>query len=77
MKRIAAWMLICMLLIGLLSAAVFAADVDSPEGQLDIVTDPTVPSPQTGVNGSLLMAAAGMIACLCAAVAVFRKASVR
>lgn len=42
MKRIVAWMLICMLLIGLLSVAVCAADVDSPEGQVEIVTDPTV-----------------------------------
>lgn len=45
MKRIVAWMLICILLIGLLSVVVCAADVDSPEGQVEIVTDPTVPSP--------------------------------
>ena len=49
----------------------------SPEGQVEIVTDPTVPSPQTGVSGSLLMAAVGMIGCLGAAVAAFRKSSVR
>ena len=74
MKRIVAWMLICILLIGLLSVVVCAADVDS---QVEIVTDPTVPSPQTGVSGSLLMAAVGMIGCLGAAVAAFRKSSVR
>ena len=34
MKRIVAWMLICILLIGLLSFVVGAADVDSPEGQV-------------------------------------------
>ena len=77
MKRIVAWMLICILLIGLLSVVVCAADVDSPEGQVEIVTDPTVPSPQTGVSGSLLMAAVGMIGCLGAAVSAFRKSSVR
>lgn len=77
MKRIVAWMLICILLIGLLSVVVCAADVDSPEGQVEIVTDPTVPSPQTGVSGSLLMAAVGMIGCLGAAVAAFKKSSVR
>ena len=77
MKRIVAWMLICILLIGLLSVVVCAADVDSPEGQVEIVTDPTVPSPQTGVSGSLLMAAVGMIGRLGAAVAAFRKSSVR
>lgn len=77
MKRIVAWMLLCILLVGLLSVMVCAEDVASPEGQLEIITDPTVPSPQTGMNGSLLMAAVGMIACLCAAVAAFRKASVR
>ena len=70
-------MLTCILLIGLLSAAVCAADVASPEGQLEIVTDPTVPSPQTGINGSLLMVVVGMIACLCAAAVAFRKMSVR
>ena len=77
MKRIVAWMLICILLIGLLSVVVCAADVDSPEGQVEIVTDPTVPSPQTGVSGSLLMAAVGMICCLCAAVAACRESSGR
>ena len=54
MKRIVAWMLICILLIGLLSVVVCAADVDSPEGQVEIVTDPTVPSPQTCRNDWLL-----------------------
>lgn len=39
MKRIVAWMLICILLIGLLSVVVCAADVDSPEGQVEIVTE--------------------------------------
>ena len=76
MKRIVAWMLICILLIGLLSVVVCAADVDSPEGQVEIVTDPTVPSPQTGVSGSLLMAAVGKLGGMGAAVAPFRKYSV-
>ena len=35
MKRIVAWMLICILLIGLLSVVVCAADVDSPEDRSD------------------------------------------
>ena len=41
MKRIVAWMLVCILMIGLLSAAVYAAGVPSPDEKVEIVTDPT------------------------------------
>lgn len=77
MRRILAVMLICMLLLSLLSVAALAAGVDSPEGQVEIVTDPTVSSPQTGMNGELLAAAAVMVVCLCAAFVAFRKAAFR
>lgn len=77
MRRIIAMILICALLLCLLSVVAFAAGVDSPEGQVEIITDPTVPSPQTGMNGGLFATVAGMIVCLCAAFAAFRKATFR
>lgn len=40
-------MLVCILMLGLLSAAVYAAGVPSPDEKVEIVTDPTVQSPQT------------------------------
>lgn len=77
MKRFVAWMLVCILMLGLLSAAVYAAGVPSPDEKVEIVTDPTVQSPQTGMNGGLFMVAIGMAACLFAASAAFKKAFAR
>ena len=76
-KRIVAWMLVCILMIGLLSAAVYAAGVPSPDEKVEIVTDPTVQSPQTGMNGGLFMVVIGMAACLFAASAAFKKSFAR
>lgn len=77
MKRIVAWMLVCILMLGLLSAAVYAAGVPSPDEKVEIVTDPTVQSPQTGMNGGLFMVVIGMAACLFAASVAFKKAFAR
>ena len=70
MKRFVALLLICVMVFGLLSASVLAADgVDSPEPE-----PTTEESPQTGVGGNLMIIGFVMIAALAVAGVAIKKA---
>ncbi len=71
MKRFVALLLICAMVFCLLSVSVLAADnVISPEPV------PSTPeeSPQTGMNGNLMIVGIVMVVAMCAAAVAIKKA---
>ena len=73
MKRFAALLIVCAMVLCLLSVSVMAGtSVDSPEPQ-PTPSEQEVPSPQTGMNGSLAVAGIVMIAALGAATVAVKK----
>ena len=76
MKRFAALLIVCAMVLCLLSVSAFAAGVVSPQGQVTPPVQPDVTSPQTGMGGSLVIVAVVMCVAMFAAVVTLRKVSV-
>ncbi len=74
MKRFAALLIVCAMVLCLLSVSVLASSsVSSPEPE-PTPAQQEVPSPQTGMNGSLAVVGIVMIAALGAATVAVKKA---
>ena len=77
MKRFAALLIVCAMVLCLLSVSAFAAGVVSPEGQVNPTVEPGGASPQTGTGNSLVIVAVVMCIAMFASVVTLRKVSVR
>lgn len=75
MKKILACLLILVLVVGMLSVTALAAPVSSPEDMSGTPVGPT--SPQTGVEGNLVLLAAVALVVLFGAVFLLKKSYAR
>ena len=74
MKRFTALLLVCAMVLCLLSVSVLAGtDVPSKEEKPN-PTEPEKTSPQTGMDGSLMVVGFVMLASMCTAAIVVKKA---